>query len=538
MFFKFFLCGLLAALPFVFPALWPISWVALVPAAFMLMRKGSEIKKRKAYLYGLGFGFGYFGVMFYWFTCLYPMEFAGLGNFESLVLVCVCWFGLALLQSIEFGFVTLLYRLIRPDKNKIWLCALLFSALWVVFEWQQTLFWRGVPWARLAVSQSAVPFLQQSASLLGGLFTGAIIASVNAFIAAALYSILGDKPIKELPGVFLSGIRKKKTIIFASVSLGIFTFNAVFGAIRCLTYDVTSDRKLTAAVIQGNISSLDKWADDSVERSARIYLDLTEKCVNETGAELVVWPESVITANLRTATGVSSLISAKAKELDITLFVGAYDIETAEDEKKYYNSIYIFYPDGSVGENTYKKQHLVPFGEYTPMEELIKAILPVLYDINILSDPFTPGTESEVFDTEYGKIGSLICFDSIYETLALNSVRDGAELITLSTNDSWFRDSAAVYQHNSHACLRAIENGRYVVRAANTGVSTIISPKGETLTLIDPLTEGFAAAEVYMKNERTLYSYTGNLFVYVCIAFISAVLVYSRVKDARKRETF
>lgn len=529
MFVKFFLCGLIAALPFVFTALWPLSWVSLVPVVFMLMRKGSDISKRKAYLYGLGFGMGYFGVMFYWFTCLYPMEFAGIGNAQSLILVLVCWFGLALLQSIEFGFVILLYRLVRPDNKKIWLCALLFCALWVVFEWQQTLFWRGVPWARLALSQSAVPFLQQSASLLGSMFTSAVIAAVNAFIAAALYSIIGDKPVKELPRVFAEGFKKKKTVIFASVALGIFVLNASYGAIRYLTYDVTSDRKVTAAVIQGNISSLDKWSEGSVKRSTEIYLELTEKCVKETGAEFVVWPETVITENLRTSPSISRLLSDKAKELGITMFVGAYDSETVEDEKYSYNAIYIFYPDGSMGEGTYKKQHLVPFGEYTPMEDLIKTILPILYDINLLGDPFTPGEETEVFDTQYGKVGSLVCFDSIYETLARSSVRDGAELITLSTNDSWFRDSAAVYQHNSHACLRAIENGRYVVRAANTGVSTIISPVGNTLTLIEPLVDGYAAADVYMKTERTLYSYVGNIFVYVCIGFITAALVYSRV---------
>lgn len=529
MFLKFFLCGLLAALPFVFPALWLLSWIALIPAAFMLMKYGSEIRKRKAYLCGLGFGFGYFGVMFYWFTCLYPMEFAGLGKFESLILVCVCWFGLALLQSLEFGCITLLYRLIRPDKNKIWLCALLICALWVVFEWQQTLFWRGVPWARLALSQSAVPVLQQSASLFGSMFTSALIAAVNSFTSAALYSIIGDRPIRELPGELAKGIKKRKTVIFASVALGIFALNAIYGAVRYLSYDVTSDRPLKAAVIQGNISSLDKWSGDSVKRSTAIYLELTEKCVKETGAELVVWPETVITANLRTDLNTQRLISEKVKQLGITLFTGAYDIQTIDGEKTSYNAVYIFYPDGHMGEETYKKQQLVPFGEFTPMEGFIKTVLPILYDINLLSDPFTPGDDTYIFDTEHGKVGSLVCFDSIYETLALNSVRDGAELITLSTNDSWFRDSAAVFQHNSHACLRAIENGRYVVRAANTGVSSIITPKGDTLILVDPLVDGFAAADVYMKSERTLYSYVGNIFVYVCIGFVSAVLVYSRV---------
>lgn len=94
------------------------------------------------------------------------------------------------------------------------------------------------------------------------------------------------------------------------------------------------------------------------------------------------------------------------------------------------------------------------------MPGLIKAVLPFLAEMNMFSDALVPGTSSELFETEHGKIGGLVCFDSIYETLTLSSVRDGANLMILSTNDSWYRDSAAVYQHNGHAVLRAVESGQ------------------------------------------------------------------------------
>ena len=261
---------------------------------------------------------------------------------------------------------------------------------------------------------------------------------------------------------------------------------------------------------------------------------------SEGGVDVVVWPETVIPTNLvyennkygTKKSKYATKISEMAKELQVTVFVGAfYNFEDEYmGEVSDYNAIYIFHPDGTLGEERYYKRHLVPFGEYTPMEGLIMTFLPVLGTLNILSEPLTPGTDSEIFDTVQGKIGSLICFDSIYEMLAIDAVRDGAEILTLSTNDSWFSDSAAVWQHNSHACLRAIESGRYIVRAANTGVSAIITPEGRTLVKIKPLETDYEFATVYMRSDRTLYSYIGNVFVLIAFLGVLVIAAYPYVK--------
>lgn len=545
----FFFTGILAALPFVFKYLFILSYISLIPVVLMLINHGGELKKRKAYSLGFLFGLGYFGVLYYWFTKLYPMEFADVTAFQSLIIVAVCWFGLALVQAFEFGFVTLLYRLIKPNKNRPIIGGALFIALWVLFEFQQTLAWRGVPWGRLAVSQSAAPVLQQSASLFGSYFVSAVIVAVNVFLALALYYIFGSEG-KELREKVISSLKAKKSVIYGSVALGIFTLNLLFGAIRLAAFNEKGGKEITAAVIQGNISSLEKWEVNATEKSADKYIELTRKCVekSESGVDIVVWPETVIptTLNYKNSKTVSK-ISDMARELQVTVFVGAFDIYYDEKtlDTREYNAIFIFNPDGTMGEQRYYKRHLVPFGEYTPMEEVILTFLPVLGSLNILSEPLTPGTDSEIFDTESGKVGSLICFDSIYEMLAIDSVRDGAELITLSTNDSWFSDSAAVWQHNSHAALRAIETGRYIVRAANTGVSSIITPEGKIIAKIKPLQTDYESATVYMRTDRTLYSYIGNLFV--LIAFLGAAVItaypyviklINKMKEEGPPETF
>lgn len=241
---------------------------------------------------------------------------------------------------------------------------------------------------------------------------------------------------------------------------------------------------LTAAVIQGNISSTDKWAEDSAFHSVNLYVELTVQCVEESGADIVVWPETVIPLYLRESSFGKNKISQAASQTGATILVGTFDRVYDEDADDFleYNAILIFYPDGTIGQTSYYKRRPVPFGETLPMADFIELFLPMLLDLNLFSEPISAGADSNLFETEYGKVGSLICFDSIYETLTLDSVRDGARVISLSTNDSWFHDSAAVWQHNAHASMRAIESGRYIIRAANTGVSSVITPEGKVLS--------------------------------------------------------
>ena len=539
----FFLLGIAVALPFVFPALGFFSYVTLVPVILLVTRECPEMSKKGAYLVGLCFGMGYFGVMFHWFTEFYPMEFAGITKGTAFCLVAVCWIGLALVQALEFGAVTLAYRLIRVRSTRPVIGGMLFTALWVIFEWQQTFFWRGVPWARLAITQTNVLPALQSASVFGGLFVSGLIVSVNALLASAVGVAIdrldsengGEKAFSRIKGA----IKNKKTVILALVALGIYLLNIGFGAVRMMTYNEEKGTPVKAAVIQGNISSLDKWGTSAI-KSLNIYLDLTEKCVRETGAELVVWPETVIPSNISLYPNVMTRIAQKADELDITLFVGAFDkaLKANEDgEREEYNAIYLFHPDGKISDQRYYKQRLVPFGEYTPMADIIFTVLPVLDTFNLFNDPLSPGKGTQLFDTAHGKVGSLICFDSIYDYLSSEAVADGAELITLSTNDSWFTDSPAVWQHNSHARLRAIESGRYIVRAASTGVSSILTPTGAIIAEIEPLTEGYAEATVYTKDSRTVYSYIGNIAVYICIGYTASVISFKVTRYLKNKKT-
>ena len=123
--------------------------------------------------------------------------------------------------------------------------------------------------------------------------------------------------------------------------------------------------------------------------------------------------------------------------------------------------------------------------------------------------------------------------------MTLDSVRDGAEILVLPTNDSWFTDSAAVYMHSSQARLRAIESGRWIVRAADTGISSVIDPRGESHEELAPLIEGVSIYTAYANDTRTLYSYIGNSLVYLLIAALAALptseLIYYLIRNRQEK---
>ncbi len=527
-----FLSGIVISIPYLFEGVGFISYIALVPFVWILIEKIPEMTKRRAYAYGLVFGLGYYIPMYYWFLHFYALINTMDVSEGTVIFLCIlCWLGLALIQALEFGAVTLLYRIIRPKKEKTLICSALTVALWVLFEWQQSFFWRGVPWARLAVTQTGSLFALQSASIFGNLFVSALIVFINVLLYLAIREARKRLDATDVKSVCRS-IANKKTAIFSALALGIFTLNILFGVIKVATTDVKSDTPVNVAVIQANISSYD---NKGFYYSFDKYIEMTENCVSETGAKIVVWPETVLATEINKYKGVMAELQITARLNNIYLLVGAFDEKELDGVRQEYNAIYLFRPDGSVDEQRYYKRQLVPFGESNPLGAIAKILPFEIFDF-FNDSKLVAGENPNLFDTEYGKIGATICFDSIYEYVTREATQEGAQIITLSTNDSWFSDSKAVYQHNRHAQIRAIENGRYIVRAASTGTSTVISPNGQVLTQIAPLTEGYTTYDVYALSDRTLYTYVGDLVAYISLAFVVGVVSFNIVNHFKNKK--
>ena len=515
--------GLLTGLTLVFTKLALLEWITMIPAVAILLVRASDkrIKLRSLYADGFVFFYSYYLVCYHWFVNLYPLEFIdGMTKGAALVVVIAAWFGLALLQALMGGcvfiFAGLLFRCnlcVRFPLLRVFVGA----GLWATFEWSQTIGWWGVPWGRLPIAQSEYLIGLQTASWFGSYFVTFLIVAVNFLLA---YVLLYPP--------------KWKTGIIVAASLLVFQYGA--GTLIWFSTDVTKGDAVKVAAVQGNVSSSDKWSEESDRITLEAYSVLIEEAA-ENGAELVVLPETAFPYDLDSK-GYAYLnehFCNTSHKLGIYLLVGAF---SREGEKDSLNSLICYTPEGERLDTVYSKRHLVPFGEYVPMRPIIETLIPPLADLVLSSDDIDEGEGTKIIDAGGIKLGGLICFDSIYEALTYESVRDGAELICLGTNDSWFSDSAALYMHNAQAQLRAIENGRYVVRAANTGISTVINSRGEVIAELEPLVSGNAYATVYATDVKTLNTNLGNTFVYlIFLGFfvIASDNVVNMIKTNKKR---
>lgn len=510
----FYLSAAVTGLTLVFPQIGFLEWISMIPMLVIVFSQfdDSEMSAKQCYWRGFWAVYTYYFVIYHWFVNLYPLDFVGLDNGASVVVVLAGWLGLSLLQALPGGLVFLGFqRLCRGDfiKKHPVLKLLAFACLWILFEWSSTLTWAGVPWGRLYMGQCEYLPMLQSASLFGSYVISLLILVVNGLVAYAV-------------------CYRCKELLCYGLSAGLIVGNLSFGLIRTKS-DFQTENTVCAAVAQGNISSHEKWEDSTTFRMMDVYEDLTQKAAAD-GAELVIWPETTITVALNRSRAMKNFVTRVAKENQITLIVGAlYEDETGE-----YNSLFLIESDGTISEQRYNKRHLVPFGEYVPLRKLVSVLIPPLAELSALELELTPGEDSALLETAWGKVGSMICFDSIYEMLGIQSVRDGAELMVISSNDSWFKDSKAIYQHQIQAQFRAIEQGKYLLRSANTGISTILTPTGEILSRIDPLVEGYLVEQVSIRTRDTLYSVIGNTLVYLCGGFCLFVAASDIVAKKKK----
>ena len=501
--------GILFALTVIFPQIGAFEWIALIPALLVLLTVASDPTVRLRRLYGLGLAFfwPFYAVNFHWFFYMYPLDFAGMTRAASAVVVTVACLGLALFQALG---AALLFPLMGWTIRGKWLSGrtllhpILFACLWTALEWWQAHSgWSGVPWARLAIGQAENVLNLQSAAIFGSYFITFLIVAVNGMLAYLF-------------------LHPSKRVLCAALAAGLCFGNLGFGAIRMATMR-DEGTVITAAAIQGNKGSLENWSANTMDEVLKVYGDLSREAA-EAGADIIVWPETCIPANIDRKAWVYDFVTNLSRECGVPILCGLFT-RVSEGSPADYNSIVVALPDGSIHDTVYNKRNPVPFGEFVPFRNLVVTLIPPLAEINTLAEDIPAGEDSVVFALDVGNVGSLICFDSIYERNAFDSVENGAQLLAVSTNDSWFTDSRGVWMHHAQSQLRAIETGRWVVRSANTGVSSIINNRGEVLEKLEPLKTGYVLEDVSLSDRVTVYSVIGNVFAYVCIAVCAAAVL-------------
>ena len=471
------------------------AWIALVPLLVALATKRQPALR--AFLLGLTSGFVYFAATLYW-TGTVIRTFGGIPLPAAILGVIL----LALYQ----GFFPALFALIvsRLLAGGGVMALVLADAAWVATEYLRGIVFGGFPWVLLGDSQVTVLPVAQIASVFGVYGVSFLVAFVNAAIACAM----------------LTAGRRRATAI-ASAAIALIAAGA-WGTMRVADGSLTRmGTPIRVGLIQANVAQEDKWKSGEARRIFTTYISMTRDAVRR-GAEYVIWPESATPFMFeRDAVGQEAL-RALARELRVPILFGS-DQEVTRPEPALYNAAFLVTPDGKTAA-VYRKIHLVPWGEFIPMKRLLFFVSPL---VDSFTD-FSPGTEMVLLPVNSHPTSTAICYEVVYPSLIRQAVQAGSELLTTITNDAWYGHSSAPYQHFALASMRAIEQGRYLARAANTGISGVVDPYGRIVRQSGIFEQDALVEQVRFLTVRTIYSRIGDVIAYVAMALVAIGLIVFR----------
>ena len=370
---------------------------------------------------------------------------------------------------------------------------LLLAGGWLVCEFARAHGALGCPWALTAYSQLRWEALIQSADLGGPYAIGMLVAAVNAAAAAWVVPALRGRRLLLTTAVIAAAL--VGTLLYGQWRLG-------------QTFD--DGPPVRVAVVQGGAPPAAR-----AQRPARLadYVDLTRSgTAAQTG--LIVWPEYAVEAYLEEPSATRDAVLRVAEEARADLILGGPHYEPSPAGTRYHNSAYLVH-DGRLA-GRYDKHRLVPGAEDDRFASLLGSV----------PSGYVAGRGARVLPASGLRVGTLLCFEAMFPELARRAVQAGAEVLVNLSNDAWFGHPAPARQQLDIATLRAVENRRYVVRAAATGFSAVIDPHGRTLARSEFNTLQVLNATVHAAHVRTPYQRCGDAFAWVVIIGVAAATVW------------
>jgi apolipoprotein N-acyltransferase len=508
--------GLLSALAFSTLSTGWVIWFALVPFFHVLYRE--PLTLRRGAFYGWLFGMAFYIGAIHWLKELHPLTWLpGVTDTLSLLIVYGGLLGISLVVSVWPTLFGLLLAWLKPQSRGAQV--VIPALLWILMEWAQELGDVSLPWARLAVSQFQDLPLLQVVPLAGPMLIAGVIVAFNAALNGFISEFAPDpNPRRYWHYPAFQPLTLTTLVVLV---LHLYGWQRLAGAPAAQS----AQQGVTVGLIQGSIPQGQKWGSaeqywQNVREIEKIYFDLSTQALAQTPEKtprLLIWPESAVPLIIRYFPEYERHFSRFVQQHNTYLLTGMFDRKTWESPSL--NGAVLFTPAGKM-DGWYYKRQLVPFGEFFPYRAQLAALPGIgalVSALNPMKDDVQPGTSAALMNTPLGKVGTLICFESVYPHVARQSVREGAQLLAIVTNDGWYRDAIALYQHNAHAVLRALENGRYVLRAGNTGISSLIDPWGRIQTQSAPMARTFLSFQLdpqqVTRSELTPYTRFGNWVV-------------------------
>lgn len=476
---------------------WPMGIFS--SAALVLLLQGSNAKQ--AYWRTFVFAFGMFVVGASWVYV--SMNVYGNASVAlSLLLTGLFVTALALIAALPF----LLYGKFCGHNRTATLVA--FPAIWVLSEWGLSWILTGFPWVYLGYGH-LYTWLAGWAPVTGVWGISWIVAFSGATLALWLHSVI--PALSVIPakagqkheacwapeGRVKRTIQKQRKPLHWALAVATTLWLGGFG-LQQIDWTKPTDKTVTVGLLQPNIPQQLRWEPGRTQQIISDNLTLNELLW---GNDIIVWPESAIPQLRHRIEPLLAQLGAKAKQSGATFITGipVYDF----DQKRYLNSVIA---NGN-GSGQYNKQHLVPFGEYVPLENMLRGLID-FFDLPMSA--FSAGSADQPLITAgEQRIGTAICYEIAFPELVRQVSKEASVLLTVS-NDTWFGDSLGPQQHFSMAQMRALENGKPLIRATNDGITALIDYRGNTTHWLPQFTSGTLSGELTPRVGSTPFGNLGS----------------------------
>ena len=470
-----FIAGAALAASFAPLNLWPLA--VLAPAVLMWLWQ--DAPPREAARVGFWFSFATFAAGTYW---LY-VSIHGFGGAPIWIALFLMLGLVAIMGLYQAALGYAVARFLPKSGAARWLIAM--PAAWLLVEWWRGWFLSGFSWLSLGYSQTD-SWLAAFAPLVGVYGISALLLVCAGALTAL---VCGGKRVRAAAAA---------TLIVPWV---------VGAALYRHSWTHPTGPPVSVAIVQGAIPQDEKWQASNHEATLRLYQSLTEQVL---GNALIVWPESATADVANDLVPYINNIYREARAQGSTLVMGVLRAEgdpASPSALRYYNSV-LALSDGRV--SWYDKHHLVPFAEFFPVPSFVRAWM------RLMSLPYSDftagGARQPPLEAAHLQLGTTVCYEDAYGSSML-SVLPRADALVNVTNDAWFGHSSARHQHFQIARMRALEAGRYMVRAANDGISGVIGPHGEVVARAQEFRPLTLVSRIVPHGGRTPYAYVGNWLV-------------------------
>ncbi len=498
-----------------------LAWFCLVP---FLLHLNTQDNKR-AFKSGVLFGLVYFFGTQYWI-------YHSINRYGSVpfVISIVIVFMLSLYESLYTGFFALIYRVVMKRTGLP--SVLTAPFIWTSMEYLRGHLFTGFPWSLIGYTQEGVLSIVQIADITGIYGVSFLIMLVNAMVTDVVLFIRLRKT-----GFNPSAWKAVFSIILTIAILG-GSYMYGISKIETIQKNLSEARKVRISIIQGNIDQSKKWDRQYQDDVLKTYMELTRKAIKE-GPDLVIWPETALPFYFDLDLKRTTQLRVFVKETGVPLLTGAMlikDQRITDDKRMVYtitNSAILL---DRVGKETYvyDKIHLVPFGEYVPLKDILFFIDKVVVGIG----DYKPGTRYLRAHTSWGEFATIICYEAIFPDLVRRFFVKRGDLIVNITNDAWFGRTTGPYQHFSISRFRAIENRIPLLRAANTGISGVIGPSGRVLKKTELFKTAYITEEIPLWRGKSIYRRYGDIFSYLTISITVLLLAINSKKKIKIKGGF